>query len=254
MNKNLIALLFAVASTAAHAADTKLVFSTGLDYSSGKYGQTEDTNITYVPFTGKYEMDRWTFKATVPYIQIDGPANVTPDSRVVVNPGTRAVRTKESGLGDVVLNAAYSTYSNTEQQLYIDIGGKVKLPTADEKKGLGSGKADYSIYSDVFKTYGNVTLLGTLGYKVFGDPDGINLNNVLFGSAGFSYKLSQADSIGFVVDVRERTTDGSTALREYSVFYSHKFDDTYKLQTYLVTGDTTSSVDIGGGAILAVTW
>jgi len=56
------------------------------------------------------------------------------------------------------------------------------------------------------------------------------------------------------MDVRERTTNTSTALREYSLFYSHKIDQTYKLQTYIVTGDTTSSVDIGGGAILAVTW
>lgn len=157
-------------------------------------------------------------------------------------------------MGDTVLGASYNALSNLEQQLYIDVGGKVKLPTADEAKGLGSGKTDYSIYTDVYKTQGNITWLGTLGYKIFGDPTGINLNNVFYGSAGLSYKLSPVDSLGFVVDLRERTTNGSTALREYSLFYSHKFNETYKLQTYLVTGDTTSSVDIGGGAILAVTW
>jgi hypothetical protein len=252
MKKTLLAIAFAAAFNV-HAADSKLVMSTGLDYSSGKYGQTEDTKITYVPFTGKYEVDRWTFKATVPYIQIEGPANVTPDSRIVVN-GVRPVRSKESGLGDTVLGASYNAVANLEKQLYVDVGGKVKLPTADEAKGLGSGKTDYSLYTDVFKTQGNLTWLGTLGYKVFGDPTGVNLNNVFYGSAGLSYKLSSNDSVGFVVDLRERTTNTSTALREYSLFYSHKFDQTYKLQTYIVTGDTTSSVDLGGGAILAVTW
>lgn len=252
MKKILVSTLFAV-SLHATAETPKLVFSTGLDYSSGKYGQAEDTKITYVPFTGKYEVDRWTFKATVPYIQIEGPANVTPDSRVVVA-GTRPVRSKESGLGDVVVGASYNALANLEDQFYLDLGFKVKLPTADEQKGLGSGKTDYSVYTDLYKTYGNVTLLGTLGYKKFGDPTGIDLNDVLYGSAGFSYKLSSADSIGFVVDAREKTTNTSEALREYSVFYSHKFNNTYKLQTYLVTGDTTSSVDIGGGAILAVNW
>lgn len=252
MKKSLFAILLAI-SFSAHANEPKLIFSTGLDYSSGKYGQAEDTRILYLPITGKYEIDRWTFKATVPYIQIEGPANVTPDSRVVVNT-LRPVRSKESGLGDTVLSAGYNALSSLEQQLYVDVGGKVKLPTADETRGLGSGKTDYSIYTDVFKTQGNITWLGTLGYKIFGDPTGLNLNNVLYGSAGFSYKLSPVGSAGFIVDLRERTTDASTALREYSLFYSHKFDETYKLQTYLVTGDTTSSVDIGGGAILAVTW
>ncbi len=56
------------------------------------------------------------------------------------------------------------------------------------------------------------------------------------------------------MDLREATTKDGTGLREYSAFYSHKFNDTYKLQTYIVTGDTESSVDFGVGAMLAMSW
>ena len=252
MKKSLILIAFAF-SVQAHADEPKLSFSTGIDYSTGKYGQAEKTDITYVPFNAKLETGRWTFKATVPYIEISGPANVAPDSRVVLA-GVRPVRSRESGLGDVVLGGSYNVVTNTQRQYYVDLGGKVKLPTADEKRGLGTGKTDYAVYTDVYKTQGNLTWLGTVGYKVFGDPAGVNLNNVFYGSAGMSYKLSRQDSVGLVVDLREKTTPTTQGLREYSLFYAHKFNDTYKLQTYLVTGDTTSSVDLGAGAVLAVSW
>lgn len=258
MKKNAIKRFLPVAlmllAGTAQADSPKLTLSTGLDYSTGKYGQAEETKIKYVPFTAKYEMDRWTFRSTIPYIEIDGPANVLPDSRVVIGNATRANRTRESGLGDVVVSAFYSAYENTADKIYMDIGAKVKLPTADEKRGLGSGKTDYSLQADLFKTMGQATVFSTLGYKFFGDPTGVNLKNVPYATLGLSYKLSPKNTIGTAVDVRSKTTETATGLREYSIFYSHKIDETYKVQTYLVTGDTRSSVDLGGGAMLAVTW
>lgn len=232
----------------------KTTFTTGFDYSTGKYGQSEDTKITYLPLIGKYEKDRLTLKLTVPYIQIEGPGGVTPDSRVVGAIPASSGRVSESGLGDVVFGATYSAFEFHSQKTYVDVGAKIKLPTASESRGLGTGKVDYSVLADVYKTLGKNTLMGTVGYKVFGDPDGIDLNNVFFASLGNSYKLDEQNSIGFSVDLRQKTTDTSTGLREYSVFHSHKFDNTYKLQSYLVFGDTKSSVDLGGGMMLGISW
>src|SRR6266446_7242895 len=36
--------------------------TTGVDYSTGKYGGTSATDILYVPLTGAYEMDKWLFR------------------------------------------------------------------------------------------------------------------------------------------------------------------------------------------------
>ncbi|MDH4396885.1 MAG: transporter [Limnobacter sp.] len=238
----------------AFAEGAKTTFTTGFDYSTGKYGQAEDTKITYIPVIGKYEKDRLTLKLTVPYIKIEGPGGVTPDSRVVGAIPTGNTRVSESGLGDVVFGATYNALELHSQKTYIDVGAKIKLPTASESRGLGTGKVDYSVLADAYKTIGRNTLIGTVGYKVFGDPDGVNLNNVFFVSLGTSYKLDDKNSLGVSVDLRERTTDTSTGLREYSVFHSHKFDNTYKLQSYLVFGDTRSSVDVGGGMMLGINW
>lgn len=247
-----IFIIFAVTSFA-HAED-QLTFTTGLDYSSGHYGQSEKTRITYVPFITKYELnDQWTFKAVIPWLSIDGPGAVSADSRIITGT-TSTRRTRESGLGDIVVGTTYSALQLNEQKLYIDLGLKVKLPTASESKGLGTGKSDYTITADLYKTLDRLTLLSTVGYKVLGDPSGVSLNNVWFTSIGAVYKLNDQDNLGATMDLRQATTSSNSSLREYTVFYSHKFNSTYKLQTYMVAGDTTSSVDFGAGAMLGISW
>lgn len=236
------------------AEEAKLTFTTGMDYSSGRYGQAEKTRITYVPFTAKYETDRWILRATLPWLEIDGPGGVSADSRVIVTGQNNSGRTRQSGVGDVVVGATYSALQLNEEKLYVDVGAKVKLPTASESKGLGTGKTDYTLLTDVYKVFGKFTLIGTVGHRWLGDPSGVNLNNVWFGTLGGAFKVGERSNLGVTMDLREKTTDTSTGLREYTAFHSYKFNDTYKLQSYIVAGDTRSSVDFGAGMMLAISW
>lgn len=251
-----LALISAMAGCSLVAqADNRMTFTTGMDYSSGSYGQSTKTRILYVPFIAKYELnERWAFKAVVPWLQIQGPGGVSADSRITTGNNLFNRKTTESGLGDIVLGTTYSAFQSDVNQLYIDVGAKVKVPTASESKGLGTGKTDYTVSTDIYKTVEKLTFLGTVGYRVLGDPSGVNLNNVWFSTIGGVYKFDPQNSAGVTLDLRQATSDNSTNLREYSVFYSHKFNHTYKLQTYMVAGDTTSSVDFGAGAMLAISW
>lgn len=250
-----IALLSLFSSVQPALADEpQLTFTTGADYSSGKYGQSEKTNITYTPLIAKYETGRWTLKLTVPWIEIDGPGGVSADNRIVTGTNISNKRVIESGLGDIVASATYSAIQLSKQRIYIDIGAKTKLPTASTSKGLGTGEIDYTLFADIYKMIDKVTIFGTTGYKVLGDPDGVNLRNVWFGSLGTVYKFDKKNSAGAMIDIRQATSDSGTNLQEYTVFYSHKFNDTYKIQTYLVSGETRSSVDIGGGAMLSMSF
>src|SRR6266436_7323305 len=63
--------------------------TTGVDYSTGKYGGTASTDILYVPLTAAYEMDKWLFKLTVPYIMVTGPGDVVRDIGIVKNKAAR---------------------------------------------------------------------------------------------------------------------------------------------------------------------
>ena len=89
------------------AAQTSV--SVGLEYTTGKYGATQSTDQLYVPFVVKHETGPWVFRATVPYLRVEGPGNVIgggPD-RIVVPGVDDAIRT-ESGLGDIVASAFYN--------------------------------------------------------------------------------------------------------------------------------------------------
>jgi hypothetical protein len=227
-----------------------LTLTSGFDYSSGDYGDEVDTDISAIPFVARYELDRWTFKATVPYIHIKGPGDVIPSiGQVTQTP--RRNRTSESGWGDTVVSATYSFYPPIAQGLVIDLTGKVKFDTADEDKGLGTGENDYSAQVDIYKVFGRFTAIAGVGYRVYGNPDFGTLDNVFYGSVGGAYKLSDTTSIGAIYDYRPKIIDTGSEISEVLSFVSHKLTDQWKLQGYFVKGFSNGSPDYGGGAMLS---
>lgn len=255
MKNIVVAVLLSLVSMTSSADNGAFSFTSGVDYSSGKYGQADSTDITCIPFTGKYALDRLSLKLTVPWIQITGTGAVTGgDNNLVVLGNTGKVRTSKSGLGDIITSATYSVIESTKDKFLLDITGKIKFGSASYARGLGTGENDYTFEAEAYKTFEQVTLMGTLGYRVLGDPDNINLNNVWFASLGAGYKFNDMNNVGAYVDLRQATSSSGTYLREYTVYYVHKFNSQYKLQTYLVTGDTRSSADWGGGAMLGYSW
>jgi hypothetical protein len=254
LKKIIFAALILTIHCTAQAEEAKLGITTGVDYSSGKYGQSETTHIKYVPFIFKYELDKWLFKATVPWLVIDGPGGATGgDSRIILTNDAKK-RSSESGLGDVVTSLTYSALESRENNFILDLGAKVKWGTASFKKSLGSGENDYSIQVDAYKTLTQLTFFSTIGYKKLGDPDGIDLNNVWFSTIGAAYKFNRSNSAGILLDLRQASTNQSTNIREYTAYYSHKFNPGYNLQTYIGIGDTTSSVDFNAGMMLGISW
>jgi hypothetical protein len=233
-------------SIAPSHADSSLTLSTGIDYSSGKYGEAERTETLVIPIGIKYEFGDWTLRATIPYVESTGPSNVSgsgPD-RVAINSGENT-RRKAAGLGDIVLSASWNAFQ--DGPWLIELGAKAKLPTADKNEGLGTGKTDYSVQTEVYRTLGSSTLFGTLGYKRMGDPEGTDLKDPFFTSVGWSYKTSPVTALGLSYDYRQKIQDSGAPLRDATAFLTHKLDQHWKLQGYLVTGFSKASPDMGGG-------
>ena len=76
-----VALL--LAAGIAHAEGPSL--GIGVDYSSGDYGSDTTTKILSVPLSAKYETGDWTFKASLPWLRVQGDANVVPGLGSVIN-------------------------------------------------------------------------------------------------------------------------------------------------------------------------
>jgi hypothetical protein len=222
--------------------------STGAEYTSGSYGDVVDTNILYVPVSAKYENEFFQLKVTVPYLKIDSGGSVIGgvDGGVIIVPGGAAF--SESGLGDVIASATFNIYPDRGSDLpYLELTGKAKLPTADETKGLGTGEIDFTAQADIFKSFGNVTPFATIGYKLRGDPDVIDLDNSVLGSAGLSVKSNDSLSFGVVYDYQGSATPLSDDQSEISPFIVVKPTPGVSLNFYGVLGLSDGSPDTGGG-------
>jgi|GEM_PF-319461 len=233
------------------AAQGRFTLSSGVDYSTGNYGETTATRVLYLPFTGKYENRDWMFKLTVPRVEINGPGMVAVGD---MQSGSPATRGRAGGLGDVVATVARTFWQSPDQRWLVDLGGKVKLGTASAEQGLGTGENDYALYIESYRTWRQLTLLGTLGYRVMGDTADIDFTHVWHGSVGASWRLDARQSLGAMFDWRQASSASSGEQREYTLFHAWHLNDTYRLQTYLVKGQATASPDWGGGLALSVSW
>ena len=231
------------------AAQTSV--SVGAEYSSGKYGTPDKTDTLYIPFILRHETGPWVLKATVPWLRITGPGNVigAGADRVVV-PGVSLPRRTESGLGDIVLSGFYNVLDERKGGLGLDLGAKVKLPTADDQKGLGTGELDYAAQMDFFKPFDATTLFGSIGYRVYGDPPGVTLKDVFYTSIGASYRMSSQQAVGFAYDYRPAIVSGGGKVSEATLFWSNRLTPQWKLQVYGVVGFADASPDAGIGALL----
>jgi outer membrane putative beta-barrel porin/alpha-amylase len=246
-------LVFTFACSGTWAADGQLSLSTGFDYSSGDYGGSTSTDILQVPVIGKYESGPWTYKLTVPYIEVTGPGNVVPGigrtSAVQGKKGAPVSGTStESGLGDITGAVTYNLFAGSASEPAIDLTGKIKLGTADRDKGLGTGENDYSAQIDAYQTFGHVTGFGTLGYSILGSSSAIPLDNVFYVTIGASYKFDDRLSGGAMLDLRQAASSTSGERRELTGFVNYKVDKVWKVQGYVLQGFADGSPDLGIGA------
>ena len=234
-------------TAAAQESDPKFTLSTGVNFASGTYGGDVDIEDIYVPLTAIVDYGRVAFRLTVPYLSVKAPGGTFFDSGGEPLPGSGAVTT-ESGLGDIIGSVTFYDVINSQRlDFALDLTGKVKLATADEDKGLGTGENDYSVQADLYKFIDKFTLLGSVGYKFRGEPPGTDLNDVLMASIGGTYKFSTDVNGGMFFDYRESAISGNDAIQELSVFVSRRVSDDWRLQAYVLSGFSNSSPDWGGG-------
>ncbi|MEZ5759312.1 MAG: hypothetical protein R3D86_13915 [Emcibacteraceae bacterium] len=157
--------------------DRQITFTTGYDYSSGKFNLPANTNISYIPYSLQYETGKWEFKINSGYISFAAPKNVVPViegaplvTDVDLTPTDRYRNPRKDGFGDVYLSAKYSIENPYSNDLYIDLTGRIKIPTANEYKGLGTGKVDYIVKADFAYLMGNFMPFCHIGLHFIGKP------------------------------------------------------------------------------------
>jgi len=233
---------------AAESDYARFTVSAATEYTTGTYGGDADIEDIYVPLSGTVDLRRFSFRLTVPYLSVRAP-----EGTMIIGPGGEPIPgtgdlTTNSGLGDIIASATvYDVVYRRQRDFAIDLTGRVKFGTADAEKGLGTGETDYSVRADFLKFLDRFTLIGALGYKFRGDTADTDFNNVLTASAGGTYKFTPMLKGGLFLDYRESAISGNDSIQELSAFLSRKVSENWRLQVYVMTGFTDSSVDWGGG-------
>jgi hypothetical protein len=230
------------ATVAAFAQDGRFSYRIGFEHTTGDYGGTQEVSDLYAPLTLLYGGERVTFRATIPYLEAEFLDPISADGLPTYT---------ESGPGDVILGATvYDVWRSFDGGLALDLTGEIKLPTADEEQGLGTGETDYTVQADLYKFVGRSTLVGTIGYRLRGEPPGLGLDDSWQVSAGALYRFSAYTSGGLFLDYRQSSIPGAASIREASAYLGWRLGDGWRAQSYLIHGLSDTTLDWGVGASL----
>jgi len=202
-----LATLGVCTSLLAHA--DSLTASAGIGYSSGRYTAPSTTDIVVAPFSVRYATGPVRLTATLPYLYVNSVGTVLSASGVpiVVTPGDPNARKRaRDGIGDVQLGITYTLPASLTGEWLIDFTARAKLPTARRSIGLGTGKADMFISTEVSREFGRFAPFVNVGYRFLGDPPGFKLRNSISTSVGTSYQLGRTYLIASYDYTRATTT------------------------------------------------
>ncbi len=157
--------------------------------------------------------------------------------------GAAVARRTEQGLGDVIAAVVFNAVN--KNGLTLDVTGKVKFATASDTKALGSGKNDYALQVEAEQSIGKSYINGGIGYKWLGDPVGVALDNVVYGSIGSGYKLSADTMIGISYDAASAARSGGTKPQELSFYASQRLNKKIKINANIYKGLSNGSPDWG---------
>jgi hypothetical protein len=252
-----IALALLGATPAFAEDEPRWNLSTSFNYLKGDYGTSEDTEIMYVPFTFGVKLDRFRLGLTVPYLrQTSQNVTLTGGGVAVKKKAQQAPSTEsrtEAGLGDILLRPSFIVLK--EQPLLPEIEPylKIKFPTADEDRGLGTGEFDETIGVDLSKTFlERLAVYLTLAYTFIGSPPGEDFDNSFAWSIGAAYAVTPPFTVfGFL--------DGATAIApdqknplELRVGAEYRLFKALKLTGSVMKGLSDGSADWGVSAGLAL--
>jgi len=194
-----------------------LGFSTGFDYVTGAKCSLKNKSVSCVstgtsafsvPITVMAQLDRVRIQVTAPFVDIEGPGEISGVLGVPEIVGNSSSDFKRrSGLGDISVGSALILIREGIIVPRIEIAGIVKLPTG--KNGLGTGKTDYGTQLTFYRPlWTGATTFGSVGYQWVGDVNTIRLHNGARATAGLDLNFG-ALGVGALLDYRQSLWQGA---------------------------------------------
>jgi hypothetical protein len=224
-------------------------------YEQGDYGTDGTTRIFALPVTLRYLAEKWDLSATLSYLRVDSPGNLTFVAGQAA-PLTESTdrRRVDQGFGDIVLKGRYYLIEDSGQPgSFPSITPllRLKLPTAPSPE-LGTGEPDFGFGVEFDKTFGPaLVVFGDVTYTIIGEPEGANLRNRPGASVGAGYRVSPLVTVSGLLDWRRAVTEDQADPVDLTGFVSFKLTPTFTATPYLSVGLTSGAADVGFGVELS---
>jgi len=244
----LAALCLAGSAAPACAEDWKMSALVSCD--TGKYGTADRMTSVYIPLTLKRYFLAASASVTVPYLRQSSNGQVVRvgGNPVRVNKAVTATTAgpSESGLGDIMLRGNYPLLQEGPSSFDLALTGSLKLPTASESRGLGTGKLDAGAGLEFAKEASEGwTLLADGYYTLVGEPSGADYDNQLSLDFGFYRPLENDLGLTVLYETRSAIVPGNPGPRDLAGTLDYKASDGNRYSAGLLLGLSDGSPDLG---------
>ena len=231
---------------------THTTFSSGLDYSSGKYAARQTTDMLVALTDITLQRDDLRFSISVPYLDIKGPTSVIAGPNgvpIAVRRGALGAATR-AGWGDLNLGLTWSLPSDDLDDFQIDLTGRTKIAIANVARGLSSGETDFDFSADVSRDFGVWSPFVSFGYRIPGSPSSYSLNSAPSFSVGTSLQLD--DNVLAIVSYDFDGTISDTLADSQQLFASMSWicSDSLTVTAYASKGLSGGAAQIGTGFLI----
>ncbi len=148
-----------------------------------------------------------------------------------------------SGIGDTFINLAYNAVEEEATIPGVSLHTGVKIPTADEDKGLGTGEMDYQLGVSLNKTVGRWFLAGGLDYNILGDPDDYDVDNYFSGYTSVGTEVTPNMDVSLDLTAAQAATDVSDDSLALGIGANYYLEQYGMVTASVATGLTDGSPD-----------
>lgn len=194
----------------------------GLGRKQGDFGSPTRSTLSLGYATYGASGTRWDANLTVPYLRL--------------NREEGGITSQEQGLGDVVARGIYRFLPENEDGWSLDGMGAVKLPTANDTKGLGTGRTDVGGFLALHQQLGlfQWTLLGGWIQGASSSSDTLTSGSYVVGLSG-AWVLDR-NRWGISLEVRGPIYQGEPGVREIALDVFHPLSSNWGVKAVIAAG------------------
>ncbi len=241
-------------------------------YSSGTYGGDSRTNILYAPLTLRRVFQDGDLSLTIPFVSISGTGSVrlvggVPTRTDTVGGGSSGTggggagrgkspgalplgaSSTDGGVGDLILRGRYYVAEEGGILPLVAVTGRLKLPTADADRGLGTGEFDEGAGLELTKTIADrwVAYLDG-GYNIIGDAPGTNFNNQWWYDVGIGHDVTNDLHLSVFYEEYRALVNSVNNARDLLVIGNYILDERLHVNTSLLVGLSNGAPQYGVSA------